>query len=66
MASVTRVSSMIPGVPCTIVINGRVKNYPVHIHISNKSGNPVEHYYINLAGKRYYDKDLPMGEEVMT
>lgn len=57
MAKVTRISSMIDGLHCTIEFNGRTKNYRVS---SNEKGEK----FIRWNGKVLHEKDLPMGEEV--
>ena len=56
MARVERVSSMIEGMPCVVLINGETKHFPVHEKNNKK--------YITLFGKRMHEKDLPMGEEI--
>ena len=56
MAKVERVSSMIEGVQCCIIIDHRIKYFPVH-----EKGNKK---YVNLNGKRMNEEDLPFGIEV--
>lgn len=56
MARVERVSSMIEGIPCVILINGEPKHFPVHDKNNKK--------YVTLFGKRVHEDDLPMGEEI--
>ena len=56
MAIVERVSSMVEGQPCVVMIDHKVKYCPVHEH-GNKR-------YIKLNGKRMHEEDLPFGIEV--
>ena len=56
-AKIERLSSMIDGLPCTILYNGRVKNYTVK---SNQEGKK----YISFNGRLYHEDELPLGEEV--
>ena len=57
MARVMRIGSMIEGLPCPVMMDDQVKYYPVH----EKRGT----VFINIKGKRYTEKDLPAGEEVI-
>lgn len=57
MTRVERVSSMIEGMPCVVLINGETKHFPVHEKNNKK--------YITLFGKRVHEQELPMGEEVI-
>lgn len=57
MARIMRISSMVPGVPCTVMINGEVKYFQVHDRQDKR--------FIKLKGKRYKEDDLPMGEEII-
>lgn len=56
MAKVERVSSMVEGQPCVIVIDHKIKYCPVHEKNNKK--------YIKLNGKRMHEDDLPFGIEV--
>ena len=56
MAKVERVSSMVDGVNCCVVIDHRIKYFPVH-EING-------HKYIKLNGKKMKEEDLPFGIEV--
>lgn len=56
MAVIERVSSMVEGQPCVVVIDHRVKYFPVHEKNNKK--------YIKLNGKRMHEDDLPFGIEV--
>ncbi len=58
MARVERVSSMVEGVHCTVIVNGYIKYFPVHSHGEHDCK------YIKLNGRRYFEKDLPFGIEV--
>lgn len=57
MAKVERISSMIEGLPCVILINGEPKHFPVHEKNNKK--------FVTLLGKRMHESDLPMGEEII-
>lgn len=57
MSKIERVSSMVEGVPCTVIYNGRVKTYPVK---SNQEGRK----YIAFNGKLLHEDEIPFGEEV--
>lgn len=57
MTKVTRLSSMIDGLHCTIQFNGQTKNYKVQ-------SNERDEKFIRWNGKVLHEKDLPMGEEV--
>ena len=57
MSRVIRISSMVEGLPCPVLIDDQVRYYPVH----EKRGE----HFINIKGKRYYEKTLPIGEEVI-
>lgn len=57
-STIMRVSLMVEGVHCAVIFNGHSKNYMTH---SDKNGD----LYLNIGCKRYYEKDLPMGEEVL-
>lgn len=59
MARLTRISSMVEGVPCVVMIDNEVKHYPVHEHSTKKTK------YIKYKGKKFFEKDLPMGEEII-
>lgn len=56
MAIIERVSSMVPGLPCVVVINHNIHNLPVHKHRG--------HAYVKLNGKHMKEEDLPFGIEV--
>lgn len=56
MAIVERVSSMVEGLPCCVIIDHRIKYFPVHEKENKK--------YINIGGKRMNEDDLPFGIEV--
>lgn len=57
MAKVERVSSMVEGLPCTILYNGTTKNYPVK---SNSEGR----LYLKFNGMVLHEDELPFGEEI--
>ena len=57
MSKIMRISSMVPGVKCAVMIDGVVKYFPVH--------DRQDKLFINLKGKRCNEDDLPMGEEVI-
>ena len=57
MAVVERVSSMVEGLPCVVMVNHKVKNFPVHHEHNGRT-------YIKLNGKRMHEEDLPFGIEV--
>ena len=57
MTKVTRLSSMVDGLHCTIEFDGRIKSYKVQ---SNDKGEN----FIRWNGKVLHEKDLPIGEEV--
>ena len=57
MAKIERLSSMIEGVPCTVIFNGRTKNYKV------KSTNDGIKY-IQIGSLFLPEAKLPFGEEV--
>ena len=48
---------MVEGLPCPVMIDDQIKYYPVH----EKRGAT----FINIKGKRYTEKNLPIGEEVI-
>lgn len=54
---VERISSMIEGLPCTILYNGQTKNYPVK---ANSEGR----LYLKFNGMVLHEDELPIGEEV--
>ncbi len=56
MARVERVSSMVEGVHCCVIVNHQIKYFPVHEKNNKK--------FINLNGKRMKEEDLPFGVEV--
>jgi len=56
MARLERLSTMIEGMPCVVLVNGIPKNCPVHEKENKK--------YVSLCGKRLTEKDLPFGIEV--
>ena len=56
LIKVSRLSSMVEGIPCAIMIDDSVKYHPVH-----EKGNRK---YIKLKSKRYYEDDLPIGKEI--
>ena len=55
---IERVSSMIEGVPCTVIIDGRTKNYTVRC-----TNDGVK--YIQIGPLFLTEAKLPFGEEVM-
>lgn len=55
---IMRIGSMVPGMHCAVIVNNSSKNYMVH---SNSSDRP----YITVAGRRCFEEDIPMGEEVL-
>ena len=57
MARVTRISSMVEGLQCVILIDGKPKYFPVHEKNNKK--------FVTLCGKRMHEHELPMGEEVI-
>lgn len=57
MSKVTRMGSMIDGMYCPLMYNGRTKQYKVQ---SNNNGD----LYICWNGKKLHEEELPMGEEV--
>ena len=57
MAKIERISSMIEGIPCTVIYNGRTKNYKV------KSTNDGIKY-IQIGTLVLSEEKLPFGEEV--
>lgn len=54
---ITRLSSMTEGAYCTLIINGKVS----YRRVKNSNGQS----YITHNKTRIYDKDLPLGEEVI-
>ena len=56
MARVERVSTMVEGLPCCVIIDHHIKYFPVHEKNNKK--------YIKLNGKRMKEEDLPFGIEV--
>ena len=56
MAVVERISSMVEGQPCVIVIDHQIRYCPVHEKNNKK--------FIKLNGKRMHEDDLPFGVEV--
>ena len=56
MAIVERVSSMVEGVPCCVIIDHKIRYCSVHEKNNKK--------YIKLNGKRMHEEDLPFGIEV--
>ena len=54
---IERISTMIEGLPCTVIVNGRTKNYKVS---SNNNGNK----YIQIGILTLTEDMLPFGEEV--
>lgn len=57
-SKIMRVGSMVEGIHCAIILNGSSKNYIAH---ADKNGD----LYLSIGGTKYYEKDLPMGEEVL-
>lgn len=57
MSRVMRISSMVEGLPCPVMMDDQIKYYPVH----EKRGK----VFINIKGKRYTEDNLPIGEEVI-
>lgn len=57
MSKVERVSSMVEGMPCTVLYDGRTKNYNVKCNSSGKK-------YIQFNGRIFHEDELPFGEEV--
>ena len=51
-----RVSSMVEGAHCCVIVNHHVQYFPVHKKESKK--------YIKLNGKHYHEDELPFGIEV--
>lgn len=54
---IVRVGSMVEGLYCPILVNNVSKHYIVH---SNNNGK----LFISYKGKKLYEDDLPMGEEI--
>jgi hypothetical protein len=48
---------MVEGMPCTILYDGRTKNYNVKCNSSGKK-------YIQFNGRILHEDELPFGEEV--
>lgn len=57
MAIVERVSTMVEGQPCVVMIDHKVKYFPVHSEHNGRA-------YIKLNGQRMHEEDLPFGIEV--
>lgn len=57
MAKIERVSSMVEGLPCTILYNGKTKNYPVKSNLDGK-------LYVKFNGMVFHEDELPFGEEI--
>lgn len=55
---IERVGSMIDGLICPVIINGQTKNCKVK---SETNGD----LYLVLNGRKFYETDLPFGEEVI-
>ena len=54
---IERVSTMIDGLPCTVIINGKTKMYKVQ---SKNDGT----LYIQFGTKQLTEDDIPFGEAV--
>ena len=54
---IMRISSMVEGLPCTMMIDDEIKYYPVH----EKKGVR----FINIKGKKYSEEKIPLGDEVI-
>lgn len=61
MPKIVRISSMVIGVPCAVMIDYAVKYYPVHSLSTSDKKLP----YIKIKSKKFFEKDLPMGEEII-
>lgn len=57
MSKIERVSSMITGVPCVIMYNGKIKNCKVKENLEGKK-------FIQFNGHIYHEDELPFGEEI--
>lgn len=56
MIKIERISSMIDGLPCTVLYNGKTKYYTVKTNASGKK-------YIQVNGMIFHEDELPLGEE---
>jgi len=56
MARIERVSTMVEGLPCCVIIDHHIKYFTVY-----EKGNKK---YIKLCGKRMHEDDLPFGVEI--
>lgn len=56
---IMRIGSMVEGICCPIMIDNVSKHYVVH---ENHSDGKL---YIKYKGKKLYEEDLPMGEEII-
>ena len=57
MSKIERVSTMIEGLPCTVIIDGKTKMYKVN---SKNDGTK----YIQIGTMLLTEDDLPFGERV--
>lgn len=57
MSKIERVSTMIEGLPCTVIFDGKTKMYKVH---SKNDGTK----YIQIGTVLLTEDDLPFGERV--
>ena len=57
MAKVERISSMIVGMPCTVMYNGVTKNYLVKENAEGKK-------FVQFNGHFFHEDELPFGEEI--
>ena len=57
MIKIERISLMIPGLPCTVLYNGKTKYYNVKVNANGKN-------YIQVNGMILHEDELPLGEEM--
>ena len=57
MMKLERISSMIDGLPCTVLYNGKTKYYTVKTNTSGKK-------YIQFNGITLHEDEFPIGEEI--
>lgn len=58
MAKIERVSSMIEGIVCAVLVNGVVKSYKVKCNSEGRK-------YIQIGNVVLHEDELPFGEEVI-
>ena len=56
---IMRIGSMVEGIPCPIIVDNVSKHYVVHSNHSN------DKLYVKHKGKKLYEDDIPMGEEII-